>query len=153
IAAETLRKLSDDADIRLVGEESEPPYSRMAIPYYLVGRIAEPGTYLRKREGWFESRRIDVVRDRVTSVDPASKILALASGARQSYDRLLIATGSSAVKPPIDGVDSPGVYNCWTLVDARKIIERAAPGARVVLMGAGFIGCIILEALASRGVK
>jgi len=153
IAAETLRRLSGDADIRLIGEEDEPPYSRMAIPYHLVGNIAEQGTYLRKRDGWFESQRIDVVRDRVTSVDPASKSLALASGARQAYDRLLIATGSSAVKPPIDGVDSPGVYNCWTLADAREIIERASAGARVVLMGAGFIGCIILEALASRGVK
>src|SRR5690606_35319439 len=152
-AAETLRRLSGDADIRLTGEEDEPPYSRMAIPYHLVGNIAEQGTHLRKREGWFESQRIDVVRDRVTSVDPASKSVELASGARQSYDRLLIATGSSAVKPPIDGVDSPGVYNCWTLADAREIIERASAGARVVLMGAGFIGCIILEALASRGVK
>jgi NAD(P)H-nitrite reductase large subunit len=43
--------------------------------------------------------------------------------------------------------------NCWTLADARRIIERCTPGSRVMLMGAGFIGCIILEALASRGVK
>ncbi len=45
------------------------------------------------------------------------------------------------------------MHACWTLADARHIIERAQPGARVVLMGAGFIGCIILEALASRGVE
>jgi NAD(P)H-nitrite reductase large subunit len=45
------------------------------------------------------------------------------------------------------------VHPCWTLADARAIMALAKPGARVVQMGAGFIGCIILEALASRGVK
>jgi len=65
----------------------------------------------------------------------------------------LIATGSHPVSPPIPGIDSPGVHPCWTLEDARAIMNLAKPGANVVLMGAGFIGCIILEALASRGVN
>ena len=50
-------------------------------------------------------------------------------------------------------MDSPGVHPCWTLEDARAIQALAKPGARVLQMGAGFIGCIIMEALASRGVK
>ncbi|KAA3634129.1 MAG: NAD(P)/FAD-dependent oxidoreductase [Proteobacteria bacterium] len=153
VAAETLRKLAPRAQVTLIGDEPEPPYSRMAIPYYLVDNIGEKGTYLRKRDAWFDKRRIDVISDRVDSIDTAAHSLSLASGGERKYDRLLIATGSSAVKPPIEGVNLPGVYNCWTLADAREIIERARPGARVVLMGAGFIGCIILEALASRGVK
>jgi NAD(P)H-nitrite reductase large subunit len=45
------------------------------------------------------------------------------------------------------------VHSCWTLADARAIMALAKPGARVVQMGAGFIGCIIMEALATRGVK
>ena len=49
-------------------------------------------------------------------------------------------------------MDSEGVENCWTLADARRILAGAKPGDRVVLMGAGFIGCIVLEALAARGV-
>jgi NAD(P)H-nitrite reductase large subunit len=50
-------------------------------------------------------------------------------------------------------MDSPGVHTCWTLQDARSIMQLAKPGARVLQMGAGFIGCIILEALAARGVE
>ncbi|MGH8771116.1 MAG: NAD(P)/FAD-dependent oxidoreductase, partial [Burkholderiales bacterium] len=71
----------------------------------------------------------------------------------ESYDRLLIATGSTPVSPPIPGINLAGVYPCWTLEDSRHIAERAKPGARVLQMGAGFIGCIIMEALAARKVN
>jgi len=152
-AAETLRKLSPRANIKIIGEEPEPPYSRMALPYHLVGNIDEAGTHLRKRENYFEQQRIDVIRARVSSVNTETKQVTLENGDTQAYDRLLIATGSSPVKPPIEGVNLPGVLNCWTMADARAIIDRAQPGSSVVLMGAGFIGCIILEALAARGVK
>ena len=57
------------------------------------------------------------------------------------------------MRPPIAGMDLPGVSTCWTLADARKIIAHTKPGSRVMQMGAGFIGCIIMEALALRGVK
>ncbi|GJL82058.1 MAG: FAD-dependent oxidoreductase [marine bacterium B5-7] len=153
IAAETLRKLAPRSDIALISDEPEPPYSRMAIPYYLVDHIAEVGTYLRKRDHWYADQRIELVNDRVASIDAHGHSLGLSSGHSRGYDRLLIATGSSAIKPPIEGVNLPGVHNCWTLEDARHIIERAQPDSSVILMGAGFIGCIILEALASRGVK
>lgn len=152
VAAEHLRKLDADSQITLLGAEGKPPYSRMAIPYYLVGNIAEDGTYLRKTANHFDDLNIQVVQNRVDSINTASKALSLADGATMQYDRLLIATGATPVKPPVKGVDLDGVYNCWTLADAHKIIERAAPGSTVVLMGAGFIGCIILEALAARNV-
>jgi len=57
------------------------------------------------------------------------------------------------VRPPIPGLDLPGVHTCWTLEDARAIAALAKPGARVLQMGAGFIGCIIMEALKQRGVE
>ena len=74
-------------------------------------------------------------------------------GGVHAYDRLLIATGSSPATPPIPGIAGPGVHPCWTLADARAIMALAQPGARVLQMGAGFIGCIIMEALAARGVQ
>ena len=89
----------------------------------------------------------------VRSVQTAGKSIVLKSGATLTYDTLLIATGSHPVRPPIPGMDSPGVHPCWTLEDARAIAALAQPGARVLQMGAGFIGCIIMEALAMRGVK
>lgn len=65
----------------------------------------------------------------------------------------MIATGSIPLKPLIPGIDLPGVHPCWTLEDARAITNLAKPGSRVLQMGAGFIGRIILEALASRKVE
>lgn len=152
IAAETLHKRDPDARITIIGDEPEPPYSRMAIPYYLIDRIEEQGTYLRKQDGYFAGNATSVVQDRVLSVATSDKTLRLENGGDMGYDRLLVATGSRTVVPPIEGIDSPGVHACWTLEDARQILRLANPGAKVVLIGAGFIGSIILEALASRGV-
>ncbi len=152
IAAETLRTSDPVGAITLIGDEPEPPYSRMALPYLLAEGIGEEGTHLRHGGGHYEKLKIEVRQGRVASLSPGDKSLALEGGETLSYDKLLIATGAHAVRPPIPGMDSPGVENCWTLEDARRIAAGARPGSRVVLMGAGFIGCIVLEALAARGV-
>jgi NADPH-dependent 2,4-dienoyl-CoA reductase/sulfur reductase-like enzyme len=152
IAAETLHKLDPGSKVVIVGDEPEPPYSRMAIPYYLIDRIDERGTYLRKSDGHFAAINTEVRHGRVRAVDTKAGKVNLEGGGDLAYDRLLIATGSQPVSPPIPGVDLPNVHPCWTLEDARQIAALASPGAKVVLMGAGFIGCIILEALAARGV-
>ncbi len=152
IAAETLKKLAPDSNVTLIGAEPEPPYSRMAIPYYLIEKIGEEGTWLRGPDH-FNELGVRLIRDRVDSVNPISRTVSLDNGDTLSWDRLLIATGSHPVAPPISGIDLPQVQSCWTLEDARRIAERARPGASVVLMGAGFIGCIVLEALHKRGVE
>lgn len=200
VAAETLRSLDPTASITMIGNEPEPPYSRMAIPYLLVGNIEEQGTYLRKTENYFQSKNIDVVQDHVSKVDAINKKLVLQNGGELSYDRLLIATGSHPIRPPVPGLDNPNVRNCWTLQDAREIEEdlhkvhmknqEGAPAAQpqqeskpglfarlfggskkpeqptaaapevdddprphVVLIGAGFIGCIVLESLVRRNAN
>ena len=152
IAAETLRRIDSAASVKVIGDEPEAPYSRMAIPYCLIDRVAEEGTHLRKRDGHFDDLNIEVINDRALSVSPIEGSLALESGTTVSYDRLLVATGSTPISPPIEGMNLPGVHPCWTLADYRNIAARADRGAKVVLMGAGFIGSIILEALAARGV-
>jgi len=153
IAAEALRKADPDADITIIGDEPEPPYSRMAIPYYLMDNIEESGTYLRDPKKHFKAQKIEVVQQRVDKIDSAGRQVTLADGSTRPYDKLLIATGSHPVSPPIPGLDLPQVHSCWTLEDARQIIKLAQPGSNVVLIGAGFIGCIILEALVKRGIK
>jgi NAD(P)H-nitrite reductase large subunit len=153
IAAETLRKHAPNDDIMLVGDEPEAPYSRMAIPYLLMGNIKEAGTHLRHTKGHYGAQRIELKRGRAKAVDTAKRLVTLDDGSTLAYDRLLIATGSSPSNPPIPGIHSPGVHHCWTLADARAIAERAGKGARVLQMGAGFIGCIIMESLAVCGVQ
>ena len=150
VAAETLRKGDRAADIILIGDEPEPPYSRMAIPYVLEGMIEQGGTYLRKTDGHYEGLGIQYRQGRAEAVAPGDGTLTLSGGDKVSYDRLLIATGATPLQPPVPGLDSPGVHNCWTLADCREIAARLNDDANVVLIGAGFIGCIIMEALAKR---
>jgi NAD(P)H-nitrite reductase large subunit len=152
IAAEQLRMLDPKGEVTLIGDEPEPPYSRMAIPYLLMDRIDEQGTYLRRDPAHFDRRGIELLQDRVTGVDAKRHRITLAGGASLPWDKLLIATGATPAAPPIPGVDLEGVSACWTLADARWIAARAGKGSSVVLIGAGFIGCIILESLARRGV-
>jgi NAD(P)H-nitrite reductase large subunit len=153
IAAETLARVQPGARVRLIGDEPEPPYSRMALPYLLAGNINETGTYLRRGRDHWGQRGIELGAGRVIKVDPAQRRIFLDDGSDMIFDRLLIATGSKATRPPIPGMDIEGVENCWTLADARRIAAAARPGSAVVLMGAGFIGCIVLEALVARGVR
>lgn len=153
IAAETLRKHDPQGDISLLDRHQEPPYSRMAIPYYLVGSIEEEGTYLRKESGYFEKLGVERVLQGIRSVQPGDRHITLDDGSRLQYDRLLLATGSRPLVPPIPGVEHENVTSCWDLEHARRIVQLARPGAKVVLIGAGFIGCIILEALALNKVE
>jgi NAD(P)H-nitrite reductase large subunit len=152
IAAETIRKHAPGDAITIVGDEREPPYSRMAIPYLLMGKVGESGTYLRKSASHFADLNIKLMQARVTRVDSAGRSVTLEKGEVIKFDTLLIATGSHPVQPPIPGMDSAGVHTCWTMADARAIMALATKGSRVLQLGAGFIGCIIMEALAARGV-
>jgi NAD(P)H-nitrite reductase large subunit len=153
IAAETLRRTDSQCEILMVGNEDAPPYSRMAIPYLLEENIDESGTYLRKNPDHFRNLDIHQLHGRAVSLNTEERKVLFQDGHSETYDRLLIATGSHPIRPPIPGIDLPNVHTCWTLEDARAISTLTKPGARVVQLGAGFIGCIILEALSIRGVE
>ncbi len=153
VAAETLRKHDAKASITLIGNENEPPYSRMALPYLMSDKISEQGTYLRQTPGHYDSLNIKYRQAHVDSIDAEAKTVSLGNGKPLKYDRLLLATGSHPIKPRIKGLNLPGVHTCWTLEDAREIDRLATSGAHVVLMGAGFIGSIVLEALVTKGVS
>ncbi len=153
IAAETLRKLAPLDEVLVIGDEPEAPYSRMAIPYLLIGKVGEPGTHLRHGSDHYARLGITLQRGRARSVDVPARSVLLEDGSAVAFDRLLICTGSSPATPPIPGIHGPRVHPCWTLADARAIMTLAKPGARVLQLGAGFIGCIIMEALAMRGVQ
>ncbi len=152
VAAETIRKTNPNDQITLIGNEPAPPYSRMAIPYLLVDDIKEEGTFLRSSDHYHQ-QSIEYLQANVTGIDADAKTCELSDGSSLAYDQLCIATGSTPISPPINGIDLPNVHSCWTLEDARQILSLAKPQSRVVLMGAGFIGCIILESLVKRKVN
>lgn len=153
VAAETLRRAAPGDEIVLAGNEDAPPYSRMAIPYLLEGNIDESGTYLRKSPDHFRTLNIRQLNGRAVALNMDQRQVLFYDGHFESFDTLLIATGSHPVRPPIPGIDLPQVHTCWTLEDARSIAALARPGSRVLQLGAGFIGCIIMESLVKRGVR
>ena len=94
VAAETLRKSDPDAAITIIGDEPEPPYSRMAIPYFLSDNIDESGSYLRDPAEHYSKQNIGLVQQRVEKIDSKAKQVKLADGSTRDYDKLLLATGS-----------------------------------------------------------
>ncbi|OIQ92475.1 NADH-dependent phenylglyoxylate dehydrogenase subunit epsilon [mine drainage metagenome] len=152
-AAEALRKIDANATITIIDGEGEVPYSRMAIPYLLANQIEEPGARLRVDPEHYRKLRINLEKVRASAVNATGASVQLADGRVLPYDRLLIATGSVPSREKIEGIDLPGVHTCWTLADARAIVAAVKPGARVVQMGAGFVGCIIIKALIARGAQ
>lgn len=153
IAAETLRKNAPVDDILLIGDEPEPPYSRSALPALLAGEIGESGTWMRRDKDYFRRLQIQQMTGRAVHVSTRTRTVKMEDGRAIPFDKLLIATGAAPRVPFIPGIDLAGVHNCWTLDDARRIIQLATPGSRVVLAGAGFIGCLVMEALLRRGVR
>jgi len=153
IAAETIRKTDPSSSITIIGAEKETPYSRMALPYLLHGRIDEKGTNLRTSEDQFKNLGIELICARVVKVEPDKNRLTLDNGDSVDYDQLLIASGSRPYTSDLDKLNSPRVQACWTLEDARKIMEFANEGDEVLLVGAGFVACIIMNALLSRGTN
>ena len=152
-AAEHLRELDASAEVTLIGAQVQPPYSRMAIPYFLTGKVSEEGTYLRRSQDHYEAHGLKLIHGEVTAVDPKGHTVTLEDGQEIKYDKLLLATGAEPIIPPVSGMDDPRVQQCWHLEDAERIIELAKPGARAVQVGAGFIGCIILESWVLREVN
>jgi NAD(P)H-nitrite reductase large subunit len=150
-AAEELRRLDPMAQVTVLDGEGEGPYSRMAIPYFLTAEIDAEGTRMRHDASHYVRQKITIEKGRAAGLDAAARVVRLADGRRLDYDRLLIATGSVPTRERIPGIDLPGVHTCWTLADARALVAAIRPGTRVVQMGAGFVGCIILKGLLARG--
>ena len=152
-AIETIRQFDDSTSITLISDE--PAYSRMALPYWLSGQIPREQTYTGD-VAYFNQLKIAArFGDRVTSIDPAAKSIKTSSNDELSYDNLLIATGSSPLELPIDGGDLSGVTPKWSLAHVEKGLEilDGKSNPRVTLVGAGFIGFIILSALHKRGCQ
>ncbi len=148
-ASEEVRRLRPEASITLIGND-EAPYARMALPYLIKKQIDEAGTHIRLSPKHYDNLNIELIEGTVESVDASARKLDISmNGTSQQidYDKLLIASGGSPLTPPIEGIDLPGVSPCWTLAHARQIMQRARPGADIVLIGAGFISTTIVEGL------
>lgn len=133
------------SEIALVS--AERPYARMVLPYYLGRGVAEEQLYTLGPARLAALGVRTYLGRRADGLDAAAGRLTLDDGTILEYDDLLIATGSSPVRPEIPGVELPGVHSFWTLEQARELASRIRVGSRVALVGAGFIAGTILNAL------
>ncbi len=150
-AIRTMRQMGCDDPVVLIAKE--PPYSRMVLPYYLERGISEGHTQtlsFDQLEQWGVLHRFG---RRVKSLDGQGKCVVLDNDESVSYDNLVIATGSSAVKPPIAGVDLPMVHRFWTMEDAQRVHALLKPDSRAVMVGAGFISFTILNGVLKRSAS
>ena len=109
-AIETIREFDGGASqITLVSDE--PAYSRMVLPYYLANQIPQQQVYTAD-DAYFETLKVErLIGTRVSRVDPHAKTVTLQDGQNLPFDNLLIATGSSAVIPPIPGANLPAMMS------------------------------------------
>ncbi len=148
-AIRTIREDGGAPEIILVS--AEPPYSRMVLPYYLGRSIAEAHVFTATPDRLAQWGVRPYLGRRAAALDPKAGTLTLDDGTVVEYDDCLIATGSSAVRPPIPGADGPGVHSFWTLEEARGVIREIKAGSHVVMVGAGFIAFTILNSILALG--
>ncbi|MEK7205661.1 MAG: FAD-dependent oxidoreductase, partial [candidate division NC10 bacterium] len=132
---------------------AERPYSRMVLPYYLGRGIAEAHVFTASSARLAQLNVRTHLGRRAVGLDAAAGKLSLDDGTVVEYDDLLIATGSSAVRPAVPGADGPGVHSFWTLEQARGVVAGIREGTHVVMVGAGFIAFTILNSIVSLKAK
>jgi 3-phenylpropionate/trans-cinnamate dioxygenase ferredoxin reductase component len=153
-AAETLREEGFDGRVVLVGAEPERPYERPPLSKdYLRGETERTAVYLQEDPGWYDEHAVELrTSTSVESLDIGGRAVLLSGGERIGYDALLLATGAEPKRPPIPGVDLDGVHVLRTLEDSdalRAVLDR---GGRLVVVGAGWIGCEVAASARQRGM-
>jgi nitrite reductase (NADH) large subunit len=149
---EAFRKVDRESSVTVISRESSRPYSRVLLPYFLRGKIPHSNLFIRD-DDYYKNNNAECIQGRVVKVDPRSRRVVLENGRILEYDRLLIATGSSPVRPPIPGLEGKGIYNLWSLDDADALKPYFDAGGRVVVIGAGFISLQAAWAALCRGLK
>ncbi|MEK7354192.1 MAG: FAD-dependent oxidoreductase [Chloroflexota bacterium] len=149
-AASTVRQLDKEAAITIISEETFPEYSACALPHYISGEHSRRRLFLRTKKDYATEKIKAILGQKVTTIHPESKEITL-DGKSLSYDKLIIATGSRPVIPPIQGVNLAGVFTLKSPADADRIIEGM--GKAVVLIGSGPIGVETAIALRKRGLE
>jgi 3-phenylpropionate/trans-cinnamate dioxygenase ferredoxin reductase subunit len=153
-AVETLREEGFDGRVVVLGAEPERPYERPPLSKdYLRGEAERGGVYLQEDAGWYEQHDVALrTSTPVESLDAAGRAVVLAGGERVEYDALLLATGAEPKRPPIPGADLDGVHVLRTFADSDALRAVLDAGGRLVVVGAGWIGCEVTASARQRGM-
>lgn len=160
-AASQARRLRGPDELEIVAFERTDftSYSACGIPYWVGGDVDDRDRLIARGPREHRERGIDLrLRTEVTELDVDGRRVRVRdqeSGAESwtGYDKLVIATGARPVRPPLPGIDAPGVHGVQTLDDGQALLDtlNGSPGRRAVVVGAGYIGVEMAEALLKRG--
>ena len=160
-AAARARRLSEDAEIVVFERGPDVSFANCGLPYYVSGEIADRKKLLVTTPEQLRTRfKLDVrTRSSVEAIDRSTKkvhIRDLASGREydESYDKLILAPGAAPFRPPLPGIDLPGIFTLRNLQDVDHIKEYADRGIKqVVLLGGGFISLELAENFVRLGIE
>ena len=159
-AAARLRRIDEMSDILLLEKGKYISYANCGLPYYIGGVIAEREKLLVQTPASFSQRfRVDVrVENEVIAIHPQNKTITIRTAYgreyEEAYDKLLLSPGATPVRPPLEGIDSEGIFTLRNVEDTDHIKSYLTEHAvkRAVVVGAGFIGLEMAENLRHAGV-
>jgi NADPH-dependent 2,4-dienoyl-CoA reductase/sulfur reductase-like enzyme len=152
------RQLDPSVEVSLLVADGYPNFSICGLPYYLSGDVPDWRDLAHRTAADLEAAGLQLLMDHTAqAIDPVAKQVRVtdAAGADRQlgYDQLVIATCAVPVRPPIDGLDLPGVHVLHTMGDTFRLQQALTADARsAVIVGGGYIGLEMAEALTSRGL-
>ena len=152
--AAKLKRENRNNDVVIYTKEKEISYAGCGLPYYIGGAIENrESLVVNTPEKYSNLTGVEVKTEmEAVSVDKDHKTVSFKNGESVSYDKLVIATGASSIKPHVDGVDKDGVFTLRSVDDAVAIRSYADTVKRAVVVGASFIGLEVAENLKAKGL-
>jgi NADPH-dependent 2,4-dienoyl-CoA reductase/sulfur reductase-like enzyme len=151
-AAETIREIDPTGEILVYSAEPEGYYSRPALAYYLSREINKKSLFPRESADLLASR-LTIRVGQITAILPDQKVVIDSANNRINYDKLLLATGAEAARPPIEGASLDGVVYLDSLAETEQIIRKSGRRKTAVVVGGGITALEIVEGLLSRKVR
>ena len=151
-AAEVIRKKNKDISISVYSDEPYPFYSRIKLPHFLGDEIKQENTYIYNTD-WYKEKRIELYSGtKIKKIEPDKKSIVTERDEKVSYDKLLLATGSTNFIPPIKGREKNGFFTLRTIGDVLSIKEYSLKNKKAVLIGGGLLGLEAARGLRVRGL-
>jgi len=150
---EQILKQPHNFDITIFGDETHVNYNRILLSLVLAGEKSAEDIIINDID-WYQTNDIRArLGVKIASIDRDKKVVIDENGGVTEYDKLILATGSSAFIPPIPGVDKKNVHVFRTLDDTRALLEKAQPGLKVAVIGGGLLGLEAARGLQVRGCE
>lgn len=153
-AARAYRRAGGGGEVLLLTDDDRAPYRRPPLSKELLRGEAGPEDLPLEDPSWYDRAGVEVRTGvRVAELDAAGRAVVTGDGARIGFSACLLALGAEPMRPPVPGADLPGVHVLRSARDALALRDAAVPGARVAVVGSGFIGCEAAASLSARGAE